>query len=88
MRGVIARCKVYFSSASLYLSVLNFLLVLGTFKQAYGIPLSAWVMIPVGFAGTILVGYLDYRFIRRAETEHANRQNDLKEQLDRIEARL
>lgn len=85
---VIAQIKVYFAGASLYISVINFLLIMATFKQLYRIEVSAFVVVPAGLAITIFIGFIDYKYIRRHENEHQNKMNDLKEQLDRIEAKL
>lgn len=84
----IAKFKVYFSSAGLYLSVVNFLMILATFKLTYGIDISAFILVPLGFIGVIILGYLDYILILKYQTKHSNKKNDLKHQMNRIEKKL
>lgn len=84
----IARFKVYFSSAGLYLSIINFLMILATFKLTYKINISAYILVPLGFIGVLLLGYLDYILILKHQTKHSNKKNNLKHQLDRIEKKL
>ena len=62
--------------------------MLATFKRSYGITISAYIIVPVGFLGTIIIGWLDYNYIRKYENEHQNKMNDIKEQLNRIEENL
>jgi len=85
---LIARFKVYFSSAGLYLSIANFLMILATFKLTYNIKISAYILVPIGFLGVILLGFLDYMLILKYQTKHSNKKNSLKHQLDRIEEKL
>jgi hypothetical protein len=85
---LIAKFKVYFGSAAFYLSFINFILILATFKITYGINLSAYVLIPVGFVLILIVGFLDYKLILLSQTKHSNKKNDLKIQMDRIESKL
>lgn len=84
----LAKMKVYFSGASLYLSGANFILLLATVKQSYSLPFSGWWLVPIGGVVAIGVGWLDYTFILKHQQEHTNKQNDIKDQLDRIERRL
>ena len=84
----VAKFKVYFGSAGLYLSVVNFLMILATFKLTYGINVSAFIIVPLGFLGVILLGFLDYTLILKYQTKHSNKKNDLKHQLNRIEKKL
>lgn len=85
---MVAQAKVYFGQASLYLSAANFILLLATVKQSYNIQFSAWILVPIGLLGTLLIGWIDYRFVLWHQQEHANKMNDIKEQLDRIESKL
>lgn len=84
----VAKVKVYFSSAGLYLSIVNFLLILATFKITYNIQVSAYILVPVGFLLILIVGFIDYKFILKHQNKHFNKQNDLKRQLNRIENKL
>jgi len=60
-------------------------MILATLKQAYGLNISVWVMIPVGIFGVLLVGWFDYKYIMSHQIKYDNKMNDLKIQLDRIE---
>ncbi len=85
---VIAKLKVYFTNAGLYLSIGNFLMILATFKLTYNIRVSAYIIIPVGFVCILLLGYLDYKLIYKHQTKHSNKMNDVKSQLNRIEEKM
>lgn len=84
----LAEFKVYFSSASMYLSIINFILLLATFKLTYGINISAFILVPIGFLFVLLVGFLDYKLILSHQSKHINKKNDLKNQLNRVEDKL
>lgn len=84
----LARLKVYFSSAGLYMSIGTFVLLLINTMKTYQLPLHPLLAVVGGFTLATIVGWLDYTLVRRYENEHANRMNDLKEQLNRIEERL
>ena len=84
----VAQIKVYFSNAGIYLSIANFIMLLATFKLAYNINISAYILIPIGFMAALLIGYLDYKLIFLKQTEHINKRNDIKIQLNRIEKKL
>ncbi len=85
---ILAKYKVYFGGASLYLSVINFLLAISTVTRLYNINISIWLMIPLGFCGTIFIGWLDYKLIRRYENEHSNRVNDIREYIEKIDIKM
>lgn len=82
---LVAQFKVYFSNASLYLSIVNFIMILATFKLTYNINISVFILAPVGFIGVLIMGYIDYKLIFLKQTRYVNKQNDLKIQLNRIE---
>jgi len=84
----IARFKLLFGRASGYMGILNFLMILANLKLSYGIKLSAFIIVPIGFVGILVIGSLDYFLIMRREMKMCNTQNDLKHQLNRIEAIL
>lgn len=86
--ALVAKFKVYFGSAGIYLSIGNFLMILATFKLAYKVELSAYYIVPIGFILIILLGWLDYNLILKYQTQHSNKKNDLKIQMDRIEKKL
>ena len=84
----VAKIKVYFIRALSYLSILNFMMIFATFKKAYNIPISSYIIIPFGVLCALIVGYLDYKLVLGYETEHNNKQNNVKLQLDRMEILL
>jgi hypothetical protein len=83
-----AKFKVYFGSAAFYLSFVNFILILATFKVSYNIDISAFVLVPLGFFLVLIIGFVDYRVILSRQISHSNKKNDLKSQLDRVEKKL
>ncbi len=83
-----AKFKVYFNSAAFYLSFINFILILATFKLTYGIEVSALILAPAGFILVLFIGFLDYKLILSSQIKHSNKKNDLKTQLDRVEMKL
>ena len=72
----VAHMKVYFSSAGLYINVVNFVLILATFKATYNIDVSVFVIIPVGLVGMVFIGFVDYNMILKHQQQHINKQND------------
>jgi len=84
----VAKSKVYFARATAYVSILNFLMIMATFKISYGLPVSNYVIIPAGFLFIVILGYLDYKLIFKHQVIHINKKNDIKQQLDRIEKML
>jgi len=84
----ISEGKVYFRRAGIYLSVLNFLMILSNFKSNYKINISSYYVIPIGFLFTLFVGWLDYIIIMKFEIKHNNKKNNIKTQLDRIENKI
>ncbi|HPE15038.1 MAG TPA: hypothetical protein PLT65_04310 [Bacilli bacterium] len=84
----LAWLKTYFNSMASYLGIVNFLLLLLTFKNVYHINFSAWLVVPSALLLGGLVGYLDYRFVLIKQNTISNDVNNLKHQLDRIEERL
>lgn len=83
-----AQLKVYFQSATFYLSFVNFVLILATFKVTYGIDISAFVIVPLGFICVLLLGFLDYKLILSHQSKYINEKNSLKSQLNSIEKKL
>ncbi|MDA3856069.1 MAG: hypothetical protein PF569_07445 [Candidatus Woesearchaeota archaeon] len=86
--SLVAQIKVYFGNVGIYLSIANFLMLLATFKLAYGINISAFLLVPTGFILIIFLGWLDYNLILKYQSQHSNKKNDLKHQLNRIEEKL
>ena len=88
MFNILARFKVYFSRASIYISLLNFLMILATFKLTYNINVSAIIIVPLGMLFTFFIGWLDYNLVMKHEIKHNNKQNNIKTQLDYIQKQL
>ena len=84
----IAIVKNYFGRVSGYLSPINFILLLLTFKQNYNIEIKAIYVILITIPLIILFGFIDHKFILKHELNHINERNNIKIQLDRIEKRL
>lgn len=85
----LAQLKVYFLGAGPYIGLLNFIMLLSTFKQTFDVKISVFLIVPVGFLFTLLIGYLDYHLILKHQVEHSNRMNNrlnkIQDQLDKIE---
>jgi len=84
----LAQFKVYFNRVSMYLGIVNFSLILANFKLNYGLNVPVLLIVPLGFIAILLVGWLDYKFIMKYEITHANKNNDVKEQLNKIQKQL
>lgn len=81
----LAKLKVYILRTTTYLSLINFVLILATFKNVYDIQISNFILIPAGVLFGLLIGILDYVFILKHETEFQNKKNDVKHQITEIE---
>jgi len=88
MFNLLAKIKVYYSRAGIYVSVLNFLMILATFKITYDIQISAFILVPIGLLFTLGVGFMDYKLVMKHEITHSNKQNNIKKQLDEIQKQL
>jgi len=75
---------VYFQSMAPYISIVNFSLILATFKQAFHLEISAYLIIALGLLGTLTVGCFDYNFILPHRIAKANKQNDIKQDVKDI----
>lgn len=80
----VAWIKVYFNSLASYLGILNFLLLLLTFKNVYNIQISAFVIIPIALLFGGIVAFVDYNFIQKPQNAITNQVNDLKHDLNDI----
>lgn len=83
-----AQLKVYFARSGMYIGIINFLMILATFKITYNIPVSAYIIVPVGFVFALGVGYADYKLVMTHEVKHNNKKNDIKQQLNEIQKQL
>ena len=82
---LIAKYKIYYSNAGLYMSIVNFILILATFKINYKINISLFLLAPIGFIVMFTIGYIDYKLVSAHQLKYINSRNDIKHQLDRIE---
>jgi len=80
----VAWFKVYFNGLASYLGIINFLLLLLTFKSIYHIDVKAIVIIPLAILFGGLIGYIDYAYIQKPQNLIANQMNDLKQDLEEI----
>lgn len=83
--NLIAIFKVLFLRSGSYIGVINFILLIGTFKQTYNMEFSFYYVVPLAFLLILIIGYLDYKLILFSETRIANTKNDIKIQLNRME---
>ena len=75
---------VYYSGVAPYISIVNFSLILATFKQTFNLQVSAYVIVPIGILGALLVGYIDYKLLLPHRLARANKQNDIKGDVNEI----
>lgn len=81
---MLANLMVYYGGISPYVSIINFGLLLGTFKQAYNLDISSWILIPGGIFCALSLGFFDYRFVLPYRLAKSNRQNDIKNDVNNI----
>lgn len=81
---VIGKGTVYYQSAIKYVGMVNFLLILATFKATYELEISAWLLIPVGLFIAMIVGYIDYRFIIKHQIAHKNEKNNVLKEIREV----
>ena len=87
----VAACKVFIAGAGLYVSIINFVMLFLTFKMTYKIPISAFILAPLGILGLLTIGFIDYKFIKREEYNIINQKNSLleiKTKLNKLEELL
>lgn len=84
-----ARLKNYFSQGNLYMAIANFVITSFTWLAVLKLSLAWYILLPlVGLFFVVLVGSIDFYLVKPYEIAHSNTINDMKLQLDRIEARL
>ena len=86
--NIFSKLKYYYDNSKTYTTVLSFILTLTTWQKVYNIKINFIVLSIVSIIIITFIGYLDYKFLLNKYTEHGNKKNDIKEQLDRIEQRL
>jgi len=80
----VAWFKVYFNGLASYLGIINFLLLLLTFKSVYHIDVKAIIVIPAAILFGGLIGFIDYKYIQKPQNKISNEMNDLKHDLEEI----
>jgi hypothetical protein len=90
---ILAKLKVYLQRAMIYGSVVNFILVIGTFIKIWGINLSFWSLIPLTIIPSIILGYVDVEILKIFKYENDimnlhNRIEEIKEDLELIKKKL
>ena len=84
----VAWFNVYFNSFSKYLTIINFFLILLTFKSVYNINIKSVFLIPLMLFIGFLIGFIDYKFIQIPQNLIANKTNDIKSDLLEIKKLL
>jgi len=89
----IARLKVYILRAGTWITILNFILVAGTFISVWKINISFWVLTPAIIIISIIVGYIDVEVLKLFKYENDimnlhNRIEDIKKDLEMIKKKL
>ena len=85
---LLARGKVFYSRAALYISVLNFLMIMGTFKKTYSIHISLYLLVPLGVIFVLAIGIFDYHMVMANEIEYSNKRNDIRSKLDELDSKI
>lgn len=80
----VAYFKTYFNSLSSYLGIVNFVLLLLTFKNVYGINIKAYIIVLFALLVGLIVGFIDYKYIIREQNIISNNKNDLKSDLKKV----
>lgn len=83
-----AKLKNYFSQGNIYMAIANFVITLATWHAAASVKMPLIFILPLGFSLIIIVGFIDFQLVKKHEVKHSNTMNDMKEQLNRIEAHL
>ena len=78
------KMMVYYLSASRYMGLVNFLLIIATFKATYGINISAYILLPVGFILAMLIGIVDYNFVMKHQIAYTNEQNNILAEIQQL----
>ena len=79
---------VYYQAATKYVGLLNFLLILATFKATYELGISIWVIIPLGFLLVMVVGLIDYKFVMKHQLASINKKNNILIELKEVKKML
>jgi len=79
---------VYYQSATKYVSIINFLLILATFKATYNLQISAPIIIVAGLITAMLIGIIDYRYIMKHQIAYANENNNILKELRELRREL
>jgi len=81
-----AKGKNYFSQGNLYMAIANFFITMFTWLSVMKLGPVWYFLVPVfGMSIIILVGWIDFHYVKRHEIAHANTMSDMKDQLDRVE---
>ncbi len=84
----IGRAKVLYIGAMVYFNIFNFILLLINTNELLGFKLPIWGVIICGLLLVSIIGVFDYFFVLKHQLSFYNRQNDVKQQLNRVEDRL
>jgi len=89
----IARLKVYILRAGTWVSIINFILIAGTFVNVWQIKISFWVLAPLILIISAIVGYLDVEILKLFKYEFDimnlhNQIDEIKKDLEKIKKKL
>jgi len=84
----IGKAVVYYQSAAKYVGIINFILILATFKATYNINISNTIIIPIGIIGIIIIGTIDYKYILKHQIAHQNEQNNLLQEIRKANKKI
>lgn len=84
----LAEFKNYFARASTYISLVNFVLLLATFKKTYNLQISVVLVTLIGLSIITITGIIDYKFIFLKQNTHAYYKTPSRIEFDRINLRL
>lgn len=85
---VIAESKNYITRTSGWLSIINSIMIILTFKQVYNLKINATTIIIPGIILMLIIGYIDHKIIFPYQVRHMNTQNDIKDDIKKIKRKL
>jgi hypothetical protein len=89
----IAKLKVYILRAGSWVTIVNFILIAGTFINVWQIKISFWVLAPLILIASAIVGYIDVEVLKLFKYENDimnlhNRIDEIKKDLEAIKKKL
>ena len=81
----VGRAFVYYSGATNYVGVFNFIMITATFIATYKFNIPLYVAIPLSLAGLTVVGVFHYKFVQQHQSKHINMKNSIYIRLRKLE---